>query len=213
MLFAELNHGVYYSYVQELEQRLLHMESLLTKVVGQSQDATAEQTAVDTSEASSLATNNPTSQSPPVPSSTDSTEQGGHLVRVKQEDQEELQIRDQLGQLALDDHGHLRWIGSSSTMSLIQSFRALTSEPLDRYSPSDDLFDADSMGNMLYFPAGLGFGKVQALPGPQEVEYPERDLADKLVRIVWYDTGAYSSVFLYQVAAYFDHLHFQLPGG
>lgn len=35
--------------------------------------------------------------------------------------------------------------------------------------------------NKLYFPASVFFGKVQALPGPEEVEYPERDLADKLV--------------------------------
>lgn len=35
--------------------------------------------------------------------------------------------------------------------------------------------------NKLYFPAAVFFGKVRALPGPEEVEYPERDLADKLV--------------------------------
>lgn len=186
-VIAAFNHDVNYSYVQELEQRLLHMESLLTKVVGQSQEGTAEQSSRDTSQSSSSPNDNLPNQSPPDLSST--SIKGGisdrdvHIVKVKQEDQEDLQIQDQLGQLALDDHGHLRWIGSSSTMSLIQSFRALTSEPIDRYSPSDDLFDADSMGNMLYFPAGLGFGKVQALPGPQEVEYPDRDLADKLVCI------------------------------
>ena len=37
--------------------------------------------------------------------------------------------------------------------------------------------------NKLYFPASVFFGNVQALPGPEDVEYPERDLADKLVRI------------------------------
>ncbi|KAF8592537.1 hypothetical protein K439DRAFT_1400441 [Ramaria rubella] len=187
-------------YVQELEQRLLHMESLLAKVVGgQSQDEPTKHSAGDRSQSSSLSPHNiqsPSISSPPLQMNGGTSQQESIesvSTKVKQEDQDDVQIRDQLGQLALDDHGHLRWIGSSSTMSLIQSFRALTSESDDRYSPSDDLFGADSMGNMLYFPPGLGFGKVRALPGPQEVEYPDRDLADKLV------------------AAYFDHLHFQLP--
>lgn len=182
---VEANHDVTHSYVQELEQRLLHMESLLAKVVVQSQDGATEQSAEGASHSSSSQNNNPPVQLSPVSSSTQGngspSEQDRNTVRVKQEDQEDSQIRDQLGQLALDDHGHLRWIGSSSTMSLIQSFRVLTSEPVDRYSPSEEIVDADSMGNMLYFPTGLGFGKVQALPGPQEVEYPDRDLADKLV--------------------------------
>jgi len=38
--------------------------------------------------------------------------------------------------------------------------------------------------NKLYFPAAVFFGKVHALPGPEEVEFPERDLADKLVSVV-----------------------------
>jgi hypothetical protein len=38
--------------------------------------------------------------------------------------------------------------------------------------------------NKLYFPASVFFGKVHALPGPEEVEFPERDLADKLVSVV-----------------------------
>jgi hypothetical protein len=85
-------------------------------------------------------------------------------------------------QLALDEHGHLRWIGGSSTMSLIQSFRALTVSPANRVSPMED--DPRAPGpnaNKLYFPASVFFGRVRALPGPEEVEYPERDLADKLV--------------------------------
>lgn len=85
-------------------------------------------------------------------------------------------------QLALDEHGHLRWIGGSSTMSLIKSFRALTAPIPNRVSPMED--DPRSPGpnaNKLYFPASVFFGRVRALPGPEDVEYPERDLADKLV--------------------------------
>lgn len=159
--------------MQELEQRLLHMESLLAKVVSQSQDEpkVAHPPTESREQASTIMS--PLTQVNPA-SPADSTV-------VKTEDDEEGQLRDQLGQLALDDHGHLRWIGSSSTMSLIHSFRSTMAEPVDQYSSSDDIFAADSMGNLLYFPSGLGFGKVRALPGPQEVEYPDRDLADKLV--------------------------------
>lgn len=86
------------------------------------------------------------------------------------------------GQLALDEYGHMRWIGGSSTMSLVQSFKALTAAPMQRTSPMEE--DPAAPGpsvNKLYFPAAVFFGKVSALPGPEEVEYPDRDLADKLV--------------------------------
>lgn len=43
--------------------------------------------------------------------------------------------------------------------------------------------------NKLYFPAAVFFGKVHALPGPEEVEFPERDLADKLVSITAFLTS------------------------
>ena len=86
---------------------------------------------------------------------------------------------DSLGQLALDEHGHMRWIGGSSTMSLINSFKHATAAPRYRVSP---VVDDITTPNRLYFPAAVFFGKVRALPGPEEVEYPPRDLADKLVR-------------------------------
>ena len=54
---------------------------------------------------------------------------------VKIEDE----MSDSLGQLALDEYGHMRWIGGSSTMSLISSFRALaSSSPSHRISPMDE---------------------------------------------------------------------------
>jgi hypothetical protein len=72
-----------------------------------------------------------------------------------------------------------RWIGGSSTQTLIETFRneIAGTEDLDG-TPSSDLSDGP---NMLYFPTGLGFGKLRALPSAEEVEYPERDLADNLV--------------------------------
>lgn len=94
-------------------------------------------------------------------------------------------VSESFGQLALDEYGHMRWMGGSSSMSLIQSFRALTTSPLNRISPAEE--DPQAPGpsiNKLYFPASVFFGNVHALPGPEEVEYPARDLADKLVRFV-----------------------------
>ncbi|KAG6880071.1 hypothetical protein C0992_006883 [Termitomyces sp. T32_za158] len=109
---------------------------------------------------------------------------------IKSEDD----VSESFGQLALDEYGAMRWIGGSSTMSLIQSFRALTSSPLHRISPMEE--DPNAPGpsiNKIYFPASVFFGKVQVLPGPEEVEFPERDLADKLI------------------AAYFARFHFLMP--
>ena len=94
-------------------------------------------------------------------------------------------MSESFGQLALDEHGQMRWIGSSSTMSLIQSFRTLTASPLHRVSPmEDDPLAPGPSANKLYFPASVFFGKVRVLPGPEEVEYPPRDLADKLVSVL-----------------------------
>lgn len=171
-----------HSYVQELEARLLHMESLFTQIapVLQQMDSSAPGapatgpatavTAVATDQVASsveiLRTIAPKEQ-PSEPSTP-----------VKAEDD----VSESFGQLALDEYGHMRWIGGSSTMSLIQSFRAITSSPLHRISPMEE--DPQAPGpsvNKLYFPASVFFGKVHALPGPEEVEYPERDLADKLV--------------------------------
>ncbi|KAJ7699858.1 hypothetical protein B0H17DRAFT_925714 [Mycena rosella] len=113
-------------------------------------------------------------------------------IPIKAEEDDD--VSESFGQLALDEYGHMRWIGGSSTMSLIQSFKALTSSPLHRISPmeEDPLAPGPSV-NKLYFPASVFFGKVHALPGPEEVEYPPRDLADKLVN------------------AYFSRFHFLNP--
>jgi hypothetical protein len=89
-------------------------------------------------------------------------------------------VTDQFGQLALDSHGHLRWIGSSSSIALIEAFRNMSDTP-SAYNPIYPP-EQDRAVNRLFFAPSLGFGtRVKALPGPEEVEYPPRDLADKLV--------------------------------
>jgi hypothetical protein len=107
----------------------------------------------------------PSADNPSTPDSSSS---------VKIEDD----VLDSFGQLTLDEHGHMRWMGGSSTMSLIQSLRSATAPSHSRASP---MADDSGQPNKLYFPAAIFFGKVRALPCPEEVEYPERDLADKLV--------------------------------
>lgn len=108
----------------------------------------------------------------PQPIDMPSTPDSSSSVKVEDD------VSDSFGQLTLDEHGHMRWIGGSSTMSLIQSFKVATAAPHSRASP---MADDSGQPNKLYFPASVFFGKVRALPGPEEVEYPERDLADKLV--------------------------------
>ncbi|KAJ2933626.1 hypothetical protein H1R20_g3439, partial [Candolleomyces eurysporus] len=175
-------------YVQELEARLLHMESLFQQIaptlqtMGQPINGLGPLPA--TTSVSAAEAVSPTTTTPPQP--TVNVEPDSSIV--------DDDFSESFGQLALDEYGHMRWIGGSSTMSLIQSFKALTTSPLHRISPMEE--DPQAPGpsvNKLYFPAAIFFGKVDALPGPEEVEYPERDLADRLVE------------------AYFSRLHYLMP--
>lgn len=84
-------------------------------------------------------------------------------------------------------------------MSLIEAFRNFSASE-DNSSPSPPASAATATptpnppsANLLYFPSSLRFGKVRALPGPDEVEYPPPDLAEKLVN------------------AYFTQFHHTLP--
>lgn len=178
------------SYVQELEARLLHMEALFQQVAPILEQV-SQSGAIDLSGLAQAAAASGSSATPSLiqsmlekaqelPNQTvkDNGSESGTNTPMKIEDD----MSESFGQLALDEHGHMRWIGSSSTMSLIQSFRTLTTSPLHRVSPmeEDPLAPGPSV-NKLYFPASVFFGKVRALPAPEEVEYPERDLADKLV--------------------------------
>ncbi|PBL02271.1 hypothetical protein ARMGADRAFT_1005684 [Armillaria gallica] len=183
-------------YVQELEARLLHMESLFKQVapvleqIGTSTNGAAPSPSDTTTSAPVLDPSKTAAAAAILRSIAPVQRQPEPTSPVKIEDD----VSESFGQLALDEYGHMRWMGGSSSMSLIQSFRALTTSPLHRISPAEE--DPQAPGpsiNKLYFPASVFFGKVHALPGPEEVEYPERDLADKLVN------------------AYFARLHFLMP--
>jgi len=156
------------------------MENLFTQVapvleqMGQTPNGISIQPRSDTSTPSAANFRPIAPRQSPLPTNN----RAGGPIKIEED------VSDIFGQLALDEYGHMRWIGGSSTMSLIQSFRNITSSPLHRISPmeEDPLAPGPSV-NKLYFPASVFFGKVRALPGPEEVEYPPRDLADKLVCI------------------------------
>ncbi|THH33707.1 hypothetical protein EUX98_g391 [Antrodiella citrinella] len=189
-------------YVQELEARLLHMETLFQQVtpileqVGQASGLDISQLAAAAAASGSASPMEGSQQLlattpnnlPAVLTDDGMDTEADRPIKVEDD------VSDAFGQLALDEHGHMRWIGGSSTMSLIQSFRTLTTSPLHRVSPMDeDPLAPGPSANKLYFPASVFFGKVRALPLPEEVEYPERDLADKMVD------------------AYFSRFHFLMP--
>lgn len=120
----------------------------------------------------------PLSTKPPENKGNNSTATTPEIDR--RDDPLDESVTDQFGQLALDSHGHLRWIGSSSSIALIEAFRNMSDTP----SAYDPIYppEQDRAVNRLFFAPSLGFGtRVKALPGPEEVEYPPRDLADKLV--------------------------------
>ncbi|RPD61888.1 hypothetical protein L226DRAFT_72642 [Lentinus tigrinus ALCF2SS1-7] len=203
-------------YVQELEARLLHMENLFQQLAP-ILDQVGQSTGLDLTALASAAHQQASSSSGPAVAHSLSEAVQSFLPRIREgqllqngadsrstsgqgSDQDDPAIKieddvsDAFGQLALDEHGHLHWIGKSSTMTLIQRLREATTSPLHRVSPmeEDPLAPGPSV-NKLYFPASVFFGKVRALPRAEEVEYPERDLADKLVD------------------AYFARFHFLMP--
>ncbi|EJD53845.1 hypothetical protein AURDEDRAFT_110574 [Auricularia subglabra TFB-10046 SS5] len=203
-------------YVQELEQRLVQMESILTQVapvvelIGQSPNgimlpngtqvsgqAARQTTPPGMSSAMSLdtSTNQPPAGLKPESEDTQRNACGIKKAVPRETAENDDDVVDNFGRLTLDEHGHLRWIGGSSAMALVQSFRQLSANrPSPPDTPESDVTDETRPTvNMLYFPPGLGFGKVHALPGAHEVEWPERDLADKLID------------------AYFERFHFLLP--
>lgn len=178
--------------MQELEARLLHMETLFQQVapileqVGQAGGVNLPNLSTDITDTAPAGTVAPSALTGDLPKNQERNGSNGVNDDMATEPSQPIKIEDDMsesfGQLALDEHGHMRWIGGSSTMSLIQSFRTITAAPLHRVSPmEEDPLAPGPSANKLYFPASVFFGKVRALPLPEELEYPERDLADKLV--------------------------------
>ena len=174
------------SYVQELEARLIQMEGLLTQVGGTTEllapDATRRLGTVNASPSASSIVS-------PAPVSS-SRDHAAYLTdpTVRQAPSDP----DQFGQLAVDANGHLRWIGGSSAMTLVDAFKNISTAAASSGSttPKAGADHCQFLSNQgkhpvanIYFPPNLRPNtKPRALPGPEEVEFPPRDLADKLVR-------------------------------
>ncbi|KAF7342801.1 hypothetical protein MSAN_01995800 [Mycena sanguinolenta] len=178
-------------YVQELEARLLHMESLFSQIAPVLDQLGPLPNGAAIAELT-------TTTSTPAPSDSDTIPSAVHRHSIPSKDwrsstSTKADVSESFGQLALDEHGHMRWIGGSSTKH-IQSFKAPTTSALHRTSSrEEDSLAPGPSDERLYFPVPISFGKVHALPEPEEVEFPPRDLADKLVN------------------AYFSRSHFLNP--
>lgn len=77
------------------------------------------------------------------------------------------------GQMTQDEHGNYRWIGSSNTLSLLDSFTPASPHP--RPGPTAGQSQASGKGdnNNPYFAPVAGSGVIKVLPTVDEVMYPD----------------------------------------
>lgn len=80
------------------------------------------------------------------------------------------------GQITQDERGNYRWIGSSNTLSLLDSFSGQPLQTPLSASPHTHTPDRNP-----YFGPVAGSGVVKALPGVDEVSYPTHRAAREMV--------------------------------
>lgn len=80
------------------------------------------------------------------------------------------------GQITQDERGNYRWIGSSNTLSLLDSFSGQPLQTPLSASPHRHTPDRNP-----YFGPVAGSGVVKALPGVDEVSYPTHRAAREMV--------------------------------
>ncbi|WVQ73053.1 hypothetical protein IAR50_002616 [Cryptococcus sp. DSM 104548] len=106
------------------------------------------------------------------------------------------------GQITTDDRGNYRWIGSSNTLSLLDSFSGRqsagpshsVSTPIDpNPAPLSNLPTSTARDANPYFGPVAGSGVVKALPDVDQVQYPTKDKAMDMID------------------AFFEHVHPCLP--
>lgn len=115
------------------------------------------------------------------PSGTNGTEEhvdeamrGQRDVGMSDEEQSEM---DDGGQMTQDERGNYRWIGSSNTLSLLDSF----SHTRSPHEPTPPIPGSIEAGHNPYFGHVAGSGVVKALPGVDEVNYPDTVEAAEMV--------------------------------
>ncbi|ORY26678.1 fungal-specific transcription factor domain-domain-containing protein [Naematelia encephala] len=89
------------------------------------------------------------------------------------------------GQMTTDERGNYRWIGSSNTISLLDSFSHRSPAAVDSAKASTSSTPHDSSNP--YFGAVAGAGVVKALPGIDEVSYPGDQAAEEMIDAFFQD--------------------------
>ena len=177
------------SYVQELEARLIQMEGLLTQVGTSASRPDSMVSAPPPSRKQQLPAT-PTSQ----PTARPQQRRPSNDVPTDKETSSYLDPSvnqapaepDHFGQLAMDHNGHLRWIGGSAAMTLVDAFRNISNRSAKSFAKPGartNQAEGKTAAHNLYFPP-IFRSDVRALPGPEQAEFPPRDLADKLVRYI-----------------------------
>jgi hypothetical protein len=106
------------------------------------------------------------------------------------------------GQITQDERGNYRWIGSSNTLSLLDSF---SNQPLQ--TPLSSTPNTHTPDRNPYFGPVAGSGVVKALPGVDEVSYPTHRAAREMVDAFFSDVHPTLPVVLeYEFRQEFDAL-------
>lgn len=106
------------------------------------------------------------------------------------------------GQITQDERGNYRWIGSSNTISLLDSF---SNQPLQ--TPLSSTPHTHTPDRNPYFGPVAGSGVVKALPGVDEVSYPTHRAAREMVDAFFSDVHPTLPVVLeYEFRQEFDAL-------
>jgi hypothetical protein len=83
---------------------------------------------------------------------------------------------DDAGQMTQDERGNYRWIGSSNTLSILESFSHNNRSPHEPTPPINNTTDGNP-----YFGPVAGAGVVKALPEADEVVYPSAEEAADMI--------------------------------
>ena len=106
------------------------------------------------------------------------------------------------GQITQDERGNYRWIGSSNTLSLLDSFSGQNHQ-----TPLSSTPHAHTPDRNPYFGPVAGSGVVKALPGVDEVSYPTHRAAREMVDAFFSDVHPTLPVVLeYEFRQEFDAL-------
>ena len=185
-------------YVQNLEARVQALEMAQSRMMPVLEVFERDHPGL---RGSSSSTSNPPLTSQPANGShqpeTMKLEPGIDLSRMEEDDgmEDDGDSSDSMepdgGQITQDDRGNYRWIGSSNTLSLLDSLAHRSSPQL----PTPPAIEGGSKHNggisasssNPYFGPVAGAGVVQALPGVNEVVFPEEPRASAMVNAFFKD--------------------------